>query len=406
MRHIKNIRFISLLLSCYMGLTGCSEDNNMKPFSDNQTPPGQVTNIQMKPGAGSVDISYTLPDDKDLLYVKAVYTLQSGKQREVRASYYTNSMTLDGFFDTEEHEVKIYSYNKSEVASDPVTIQVQPKESPIWAVRRSMELRADFMGVKIIAENEEKADLAIQVFYKDSLDKWANMEGIYTKTVDINQTLRGLDTLIYEMGAVIRDKFQNYTDTIFAQISPYFETDLEKSKYRDGRLPGDTPERGGSEGIAKLWDGNTTAAQRYMTAQPEDGSPSSCTIDIGQTAQLSRLKFWTYPEWMASGPWPYYFRGTPRIIEVWGSQKPNPDGSWDSSWYLLSRYEVIKPSGLPYGQMSDEDKRYAEAGFNVELDPLAPRSKYIRLKQILNWEGTTWLDLTEIQVYGDNRKQN
>ena len=321
MRHIKNIRFISLLLSCYMGLTGCSEDNNMKPFSDNQTPPGQVTNIQMKPGAGSVDISYTLPDDKDLLYVKAVYTLQSGKQREVRASYYTNSMTLDGFFDTEEHEVKIYSYNKSEVASDPVTIQVQPKESPIWAVRR------------------------------------------------------GLDTLTYEVGAVIRDKFQNYTDTIFAQISPYFETDLEKSKYRDGRLPGDTPERGGSEGIAKLWDGNTTAAQRYMTAQPEDGSPSSCTIDIGQTAQLSRLKFWTYPEWMASGPWPYYFRGTPRIIEVWGSQNPNPDGSWDSSWYLLSRYEVIKPSGLPYGQMSDEDKRYAEAGFNVELDPLAPRTK-------------------------------
>ena len=48
-------------------------------------------------------------------------------------------------------------------------------------------------------------------------------------------------------------------------------------------------------------------------------------------------------------------------------------------------------------------KRFAEAGFDAEADPLAPRTQYLRFKQILNWEGTTWLDLTEIQVYGDNR---
>lgn len=403
MRHIKDIILIPLLLFGLLGFIGCSEDNNMKPFADNQTPPGQITNVQVKSGAGCVNINYTLPDDEDLLYIKAVYDLQSGKQREVRASYYTNAMTLDGFFDTEEHEVKIYSVNKSEVASEPVVIQVQPEESPIWAVRRSLQLRADFMGVKIVAENKEKADLGIQVFYKDSLDKWVNMEGIYTKTVDVNQTLRGLDTLTYEVGAVIRDKFQNYTDTIYATINPYFETELEKSKYRAATLPGDTPEREGSQGIAKLWDGDLASSGRLMTQQPEDGSPAYITVDIGVSAQLSRLKFWTYPEWMSSGPWPYYYRGTPRIIEIWGSQKPNPDGSWDDSWYLLSRYEVIKPSGLPYGQMSDEDKRYAEAGFNVDLDPLAPRTKYLRFKQIENWMGTTWLDLTEIQVYGDNR---
>lgn len=64
---------------------------------------------------------------------------------------------------------------------------------------------------------------------------------------------------------------------------------------------------------------------------------------------------------------------------------------------------MIKPSGLPYGQMSDEDKRFAEAGFDITANTLVPRAQYLRFKQILNWEGTTWLDMTEIQVYGDNR---
>ena len=135
-------------------MSGCEEEGNREPLEHDPTPPGQVTNIQAKAGPGIVTLRYTLPKDENLLYVKAVYTLQSGAEREVRASYYTNTMTLDGFFDTEEHEVKIYSYNKSEVASEPVIIKVRPEESPIWEVRRTLELNADFMGVRVTAENE------------------------------------------------------------------------------------------------------------------------------------------------------------------------------------------------------------------------------------------------------------
>lgn len=396
-------KIVSLLLFVWT-VSGCEEEGNREPIEHDATPPGQVSNIQMKAGPGTVTLRYTLPTDENLLYVKAVYTLQSGAEREVKASYYTNTMTLDGFFDTEEHEVKIYSYNRSEVASEPVIIKVRPEESPIWEVRRTLALNADFMGVKVTADNDAKADVAIQVFYKDSLNEWVNMEGIYTSTTDINTTLRGLDTLTYEVGAVIRDQFQNYTDTLYASVSPYYETALDKTRYRGYNINNtDTPERQGSEGIARLWDGQTTIAQRYMTQQPTDGSSAFVTVDIGQLAKISRIKFWTYPEWMSSGPWPYYYGGSPRIIEIYGSENPNPDGSWDDSWFLLSRHEVIKPSGLPYGQMSDEDKRFAEVGFDAIADPLVPKAKYLRFKQILNWVGTTWLDMTEIQIYGDNR---
>lgn len=396
-------KIVSLLFFVW-AVSGCEEEGNRRPLEYDANPPGQISNIQAKAGPGIVTLRYTLPHDENLLYVKAVYTLQSGVEREVRASYYTNMMTLDGFFDTEEHEVKIYSYNQSEVASEPVIITVRPEESPIWEIRRTLALNADFMGVKVTAENKTKADVAIQVFYKDSLEKWVNMEGIYTSITNINTTLRGLDTLNYEMGVVIRDRFQNYTDTLYAFVSPYYETTLDKSRYRGANLNGtDTPERQGSEGISKLWDGDTSSSARYMTEQPSGGASAFVTVNIGQLAQISRVKFWTYPEWMPSGVWPYYYRGCPRIIEIWGSENPNPDGSWDDSWFLLSRHEVIKPSGLPYGQMSDEDKRFAEAGFDITANTLVPRAQYLRFKQILNWEGTTWLDMTEIQVYGDNR---
>ena len=37
--------------------------------------------------------------------------------------------------------------------------------------------------------------------------------------------------------------------------------------------------------------------------------------------------------------------GHPKHFELWGSNNPNPDGSFDDSWVLLSEYESVKPSG-------------------------------------------------------------
>lgn len=381
---------------------GCSEER-MEPFENNQNAPGQVKILDVKSGPGIVSLQYSLPKDEDLLYVKAVYSLHSGEQREVRASCYNNSMTLDGFFDTNEHEVKIYCYNRSEVASPPLLIKVKADEHPIWGIYNSLEILPDFMGVKIKAENKTMSNVAISICYLDSLNEWKNLDGIYTSASSINQTIRGLDTLAYRMGVVLRDRFLNYTDTIYKTIIPYFEIALQKSKYRDFTLPGDAPQNDdGSRGLTRLWDGNTDAAQRMLT-QENWPNPASITIDLGQEAKLSRIKIWTYAEYMGSEKARYYYRGTPRFFEIWGSESPNQDGSW-GSWTKMGSYEVTKPSGLPYGQTSDEDDRKASAGFDFDFNPESPKVRYLRFKSIENWMGTSWLDMTEIQVYGDNRK--
>ena len=311
-------------------------------------------------------------------------------------------MTLDGFFDTDEHDVKLYSYNKGEVASEPLIIKVKAKEHPIWEIRKSLEILPDFMGVKIKAINKTSSNVVANVFYKlDDSNEWNNLDGIYTSAALIDQTIRGLDTIPHKMGVVLRDRFLNYTDTIFQEIKPFFEIPLDKNRYKDNTLPGDTKQNEGSEGIKTLWDGNTDSSNRMMTLQPESG-PAWITINLGQLAQLSRIKIWTYAEWMGDNKALYYYRGTPRLLEIWGSENPNPDGSWES-WVLLGNYEVIKPSGLPYGQNSDEDDRKARAGFDFDFSPELPKVRYLRFKSIENWMGTTWLDMTEIQVHGDNR---
>lgn len=111
--------------------------------------------------------------------------------REIKASYYTNTMTLDGFGDTNVHDVQVYAVNRSEVASDPVTVQVQPQENPIWDVRRSMVVSNDFSGVHVKAENPARETVAIEIMRKDSLGNWQNVEGYETSSPTIEFAKRG-----------------------------------------------------------------------------------------------------------------------------------------------------------------------------------------------------------------------
>src|SRR5690606_29772838 len=122
------------------------------------------------------------------------------------------------------------------------------------------------------------------------------------------------------------------------------------------------------------------------------------TFKIDKPTQLSRITIWDYPEQFAPNQL-WYYRGNPRYFEIWGSNNPSPDGSWDN-WFLLGSFENVKPSGLPYGQLTTEDREVAAGGFNYNFNIDVPKTEYIRIKNIENWMGTTWMSLTEVQLYG------
>lgn len=387
--------FLTLILLTI--LFGCSEEK-MEPVGGNTTPPGQISNITVESQPGQVELTYSLPKDQDLLYVKAVYTLNSGEIREIKASYYTNSMILDGFGDTLVHDVKIYTVNSSEIESEPMNIQVKSLENPIWEVFRSLEIKPDFSGVNIQASNPAKHSVAVEVMVKDSLGNWQRSKGIETKSAKIEQTNRGLDTIQYEFRVTVRDRFLNYTDTVYAEITPFYEVQADRTLFREMKLPGDAQQQHtGWLNMDRIWDGNKDweGFERFMTIT-HDLNPQTITFDMGQTMKLNRMTLWNW-----ANDKRFYYQGMLRIFEIWGSNNPNPDGSWDN-WTLLGEFENIKPSGLPYGEYSSEDFEAGKLGFDFYFKD-APKVRYIRLKSIKNWEGTTWLEIRELEFFGDPR---
>ncbi|WP_298032865.1 DUF4959 domain-containing protein [uncultured Alistipes sp.] len=386
--------------------SGCSEDK-LEPMGHNSTPPGTVSDIRVENQPGQVKITYKLPADQDLLYVKAVYKLNSGATREIKASYYTNTMILDGFGDTDTHDVSVYAVNRSEVASEPVTVQVKPLENPIWGVRRSLNILPDFSGMQINAENPTQQVVAIEIMQKDSLGKWQYVEGVESSQPQIQVSKRGLDTLDYEFRFTVRDRFLNYTDTLYVEVKPLFEQMLDKSKFRAYNLPGDAqPEQPGWLEMDRMWNNiyDYTNHERWLTrldtGNPE--KPQVSTFDMGVAAKLSRLTLFNW-RYEVDGQPMFYYGEHMRYFEIWGTMNPDPDGSFDN-WVLLGSFENKKPSQFPYGQQSREDQEAAIKGFDF-IFPLEnlPKVRYVRIKHIQNWGGDTHYGIEEIDLFGDPR---
>ena len=159
--YMKSLKLIYIPLLFWVCLTGCKKEITKMPIDKDSSVPGVVSNIKVVNTNGGAILTYSLPGDKNLLYVKAVYETSKGHWQEVKASYYTNSMELSCFGDTLEHTVSLFAVSKTEVASAPVTVTVNPLTPPCVLAFRTLKVIPAFGGVNIKASNLTKADLAI-----------------------------------------------------------------------------------------------------------------------------------------------------------------------------------------------------------------------------------------------------
>jgi hypothetical protein len=393
-------------------------DDNLKEVTVvNNTPPGVVKNITVDNQPGQAEITYQLPTDPDLQYVKAVYKLNSGETREVKASCYTNTMLLDGFGDTDVHNIEVFAVNRSGVASEPAVVPVKPLENPIWDVRRSLAVKDDFSGFNVTAQHPTGHGVAIEIMIKNELGKWEDITSIETRLTKINQSRRGLDTIPREIFLTVRDRFLNYTDTLYTLVRPLYETPLDKSKFRDMRLPGDAPLHLASHPMSNMWNNvyTHTNSNRWLT-DPYPGSgiggqPHISTIDLGVPVTLSRITIfnWSHtPESTITGNRVMYHTEHIQLFEIWGMLSNPPAVADFGGWIKLGDFENIKPSGLPYGDETAEDYETALKGFDYTFPiEYATRIRYIRLVVLKTWDspesGVRQYGIAEIDVYGDPR---
>jgi len=371
--------------------------NSHGPIENDNTKQGPVSNVKVVNKPGAATLTYTLPKDQDLQYVLAEYAINNTVTRQAKSSRYTDTVNVDGFEKAGEYTVTLYAVDKGENKSDPVSVKINPTTPPYRLIASTLKITDDFGGVNVIFSNPGEDKIALVIVTKDNNNEFTPVETFYTQIKDGSYSVRGYDTAARVFGAYIKDRWNNNSDTLYATVHPMAEKLLDKTKFRQYKLPNDQPSAWGWE-MPYLWDGKLEEPG-FHTLQGAEPHPHRFTFDMGVVAKLSRFKIL-----QRKGDW-LYTHGNPRYWNLWGTAStPDASGSWDG-WTLLKYCESKKPSGLPLGQTTDEDRAYALGtdGLGEEfVFPLsAPPVRYIRLELIQNWSGTDFFHALEITFWGN-----
>lgn len=363
------------------------------PLMKDKTPPASITDPVVENLPGAAKIIYKVPKDDDLLYVKAEWKTKQGLIREEKATYYANNLTLVGFGDSDTYEVKLYAVDKSENSSSPVTVTVKPLKPPYLTVMESITINENFGGIDVEFTNQDRGNIAVVILGIDSLNQFVPINTYYSNlSYDLIRT-RNLPAVKSKFGVYIRDRWDNRSDTVLAELTPLFETQLDRTKMKGMALANDAGLWPGTS-IEALFDGlwaHNWGARNYQSGASAR-MPQWFTYDMGVTAKLSRMVWYMREGWL-------YDLHNPKEVEIWGSNNPTLDGSWDN-WVLLAKHTQVKPSGLPNGELSNADVEASKRGETIIFSKDSPEVRYIRFKTLSNWSGGVNVNFNEIVMWG------
>ena len=390
----------------------CNEEPiGMQPMDS--TPPGPVSDVTWKPIPGGAVFKYTLPDDEDLLYVKAVYYLTGDVERETIASLYADSLVIVGFGDTNEHLVNLIAVDRSRNESTPYPETIKPDTPDVLSIAETLELEPDFGGVRASWNNPNRAEVSINVLFKDHNDEFVPLESFYTSRLDGEGYVRGMDTISADFIVYVQDKWNNKSLEKKYTHKPLYETLFDRQKFSRTARTHDAVEFPGYY-MSLMWDGRYTEDYCFST---QDGRPETwphaATMDMGITGKISRIRL--YQRINGVQAWIFDI-GNVRKFRVYGSANLADlevdilAEEWSEKWEeafkdvpLLMDCEYIKPSGLPRGQLSDEDVFVAYNGMDFTCPPGKPPVRYLRFVVTEVWSGGTNFQIGEIEIFGDNR---
>jgi hypothetical protein len=380
---------------------GCSEEEANRPMENNSKVPGKVTVTYIENLPGSVTITYTVPNDPDLLYVMATY-VQDGVVREYKASYYTNTLQLEGFGRDAEYKVDLYAVNRSEKRSEVTSINVHPTRPPVMEVYETLKYQPTFGGISISYENKTGAFIAVGVVTTNSEGEFYEPYTSYSDRPEVKFSVRGFETEERTFGVYVRDKWGNATDTVFYTVTPLFEMPLDKSLFREMKLRGDSESTAWGGQMRFIWDdrafGDNEGEWGLHTGNVATGVPMYVTFDLGQMATLSRFKLWVIMDDK------HMFNDmSPRKYEIWGRTVPidpvTDSGDFYPNWFRMGEIENIKPSGLPPGMLTDEDRTVERNGDEYVFEDIQYKTRYIRIVCNLNWSGNTNMCFSEVSFW-------
>jgi len=386
------VSIIFILFAC--------EEHELEPIFIDSTTPSVIENVVVTPINGGLDIKYDLPKDSDLLYVKAVYTTTSGKQAEVKASVFMNKLQILGFGDTTEKTVSLYSVDRSENVSAAITVKATPLTPPVFIIQETMEITSDYGGARFAWENALNTPITIELLTANAQGELETRQTVYTEQTATKSSLRGYESVPRLFAAVIRDRYDNFSDTIYAKTSdkmlvPLFEQRLDKTAFKKVVMENDDNWDAWEGDYWNFFDDDLAS---IVHTQGDHPRPSILTVDLGAIITLSRFNV------IQRSPIGFrhfaYTHGNPKTYNVYGAKElPGMDGNL-ADWILLKECVSNKPSGSPLGTNTDEDMDHFDAGDEYTFDePIEIR--YFRFAVTSTWDGAGFIGASEMTFWGN-----
>ncbi|GAP72917.1 DUF5000 domain-containing lipoprotein [Candidatus Symbiothrix dinenymphae] len=397
------------VIACLFLLFSC-EERLLEPTNKNLGKPESVAEatVSTTPIAGGVVIKYRVPDVQDILEVKAVYTTRTdGTEREASGSFYTNQLTLEGFNDTIEHTALLYVVNRALEKSDPVSVKFKPLESSLSKTAKTVKIVAGNGGADFSWKNEDRAALSFEFLTEDKAGTLQPATILSSYLDSSKYSLRGYLPEPRKFGLIISDNWGNASDVILPEglITPLADNKLDKSNMKILILPSGPGDPKGDSPFYYWYAQNENLIDDdiYNFGHTANGTMPggvSFTLDLGASASVSRLLLHQRnTDYLTTAGGSMYNVGNPKNFTVYGSSSNTvPSSDW-SEWTPLADFEVIKPSGLPTYQVSDEDRRALIAGDEFSF----PQGEPIRFLRFLfrdNWGNATFMHVAEITLYG------
>lgn len=372
------------------------EDDNRGQFPIDSIPPGEVTDITVQNEKGYSLLTFVNPLDEDLLYVEANYINSLGNNAIVRSSAFSNSMELSGFLRSSKVPVEVFAVDKSFNKSESTQVEIEPLDNGMFDIFASIVYEVDYGGIELSWINEAEQDVIVEFLKYDSENSvYANYDNFYTKAPSISVSVRGLEPVETDFGVVVRDEFNQRTDTLKFTAKPLFEEVINPDGFRELPLNPTFDDGSFSAGFAAMFNGITAGNSYNIFGSGID--KVYFTMDMGAKINFSRFKMWVRQDFI-------YAHSQPRHIVLLGTndQAIANDSTGETGWETIGEWYDQKPSGNNQSvEPTEEDIAYFFSGMDFSVPRESDAYRYVRFVTLETWGKTDRMWITGLEYWGE-----
>ena len=394
---MKARNFLSLFLITFLVLLGCNENENQ-----DSTPPGSLTIESVTPTNGGGILTYSLPNDSDILFVRAEYTNSLGNDVYRVSSLHNNSIEIDGLNQNTPISIRLFVIDENENISEPTYVEFTPLPSFIYLVQESISISPTLGGVNIQWENIAEKTVYVHLHIVNTGEEEIRI--LSSDKEFENISVRGLESVEMTFLTKVEDFDGNITDLEEkATISPLFEEMIDKSTWTlmsqlsvDGNAwEGETD---------NFWDdivdtAETNADNSYFIIWRDANGgalnwPLDIVINLNKNVKIHRLKVWQRAFWY-NGPTgiPYYYQEENiRSFDLYASEN-------SQDWILLGQYDIGDPSDQD-GNIPQDFIDAAANGHDFDLEGVSDKFRYLKFSITSNYGSDTYVHGSEITLWG------